>query len=145
MTSENIRKLKSCGVIVMQLQPQMSFLLLRYPDRYDLPKGHIELGEDELTCACRELFEETGIQSHDIEIDPYFRFTDVYQTRYKLHPGEIIEKTLVIFLGVLKQEVNIRLSGHSDYLWMEWHPPHNIQEKTINPLLTQLQKYLTEK
>jgi 8-oxo-dGTP pyrophosphatase MutT (NUDIX family) len=120
----------------------MSFLLLRYPDRYDLPKGHIEFGEDELTCALRELYEETGIKAQDIELDPSFRFIENYKTKYKRFPGEIIDKTLVIFLGWLKQEVNLKLDGHSSYLWIEWNPPHNIQEKTINPLLKELQIHL---
>lgn len=136
-----MRKLKSCGVIVMQAHPQMSFLLLCYPDRYDLPKGHIEPGEDDLACALRELSEETGIHADDIDIEAGFRFTDIYQTRYKRFPGEKIEKTLVIFLGFLKQEVKVKLNGHSGYLWVEWNPPHNIQERTINPLLKELQGY----
>jgi 8-oxo-dGTP pyrophosphatase MutT (NUDIX family) len=140
-----MRKLKSCGVIVMRLQPQMSFLLLRYPERYDLPKGHLESGEDDLTCALRELYEETGIQANDIDIDPDFRFTDIYKTRYKRFPGEKIEKTLVIFLGLLKEEVKVKLDGHISYQWVEWNPPHNIQERTINPLLDHLQKYLAQK
>lgn len=140
-----MRKLKSCGVIVMRLQPQMSFLLLRYPERYDLPKGHLESGEDDLTCALRELYEETGIQANDIDIDPSFRFTDIYKTRYKRFPGEKIEKTLVIFLGLLKEEVKVKLDGHIGYQWVEWNPPHNIQERTINPLLVHLQQYFAQK
>ncbi|HLO85425.1 MAG TPA: NUDIX domain-containing protein [Nostocaceae cyanobacterium] len=137
-----MRKLKSCGVLVMRSQPQMSFLLLRYPDRYDLPKGHIEFGEDELTCALRELYEETGIKAQDIELDQGFRFVDKYQTKYKRFPGEVIDKTLVIFLGWLKQEVNLKLDGHITYSWIEWNPPHNIQDRTINPLLEKLHLYL---
>ena len=52
-----MRKLKSCGVIVMRTKPQLSFLLMQHPDRYDLPKGHIEAGEAEWDCALRELYE----------------------------------------------------------------------------------------
>ncbi|CAF4275179.1 unnamed protein product, partial [Adineta steineri] len=49
---------------------------MRHRDRYDLPKGHMEIGETERETALRELQEETGIQSSAIDIDPDFRFED---------------------------------------------------------------------
>ncbi len=139
-------KVKSCGVIVMRRQPQISFLImLNYPGSkyiYDLPKGHIEPGEDEVSCALRELSEETGITINDIDLDVNFRYTDIYQTTSKLFKGETVQKTLVIFLGWLKHKVDLKLTEHSGYKWINWNPPHFIQEKTINPLLSQLEKYL---
>ena len=141
-----MRKVKSCGVIVMRKQPQLSFLLmLRNPSskyNYDLPKGHIELGEDEISCALRELSEETGITVNDIDLDDNFRYTEIYQTSYKRFKGEKVEKTIVIFLGWLKHKVDLQLTEHSGYKWVDWNPPHVIQEKTINPLLSQLERYL---
>lgn len=141
-----MRKAKSCGVIVMRKQPQTSFLLmLKHPGAkniYDVPKGHIELGEDEVNCALRELSEETGILAKNIELDTSFRYTDTYLTRYKEFKGEKVEKTLVIFLGWLKHEVDFKLTEHSGYQWIDWNPPHLIQDKIINPLLAQLEKYL---
>lgn len=139
-------KTKSCGVIIMRKQPQISFLLmLKHPGSkniYDIPKGHIELGEDEVSCALRELSEETAIALKHIDLDTNFRYTDTYLTRYKRFNGEKVEKTLVIFLGWLKHEVDLKLTEHSGYKWIDWNPPHLIQEKTINPLLIQLEKYL---
>lgn len=141
-----MRKVKSCGVIVMRKQPQISFLLmLNHPDskkNYDLPKGHIEIGEDEVSCALRELSEETGITVEDIKLDTNFRYIETYQTTYKRFKGEKVEKTLVIFLGWLKHEVDLKLTEHSGYKWIDWNPPHLIQGKTINPLLAQLESYL---
>ena len=130
----------------MRKQPQLGFLLMlrnsgsKY--NYDLPKGHIELGEDEVSCALRELSEETGITVNDIDLDDNFRYTEIYQTSYKRFKGETVEKTLVIFLGWLKHEVDLKLTEHSGYKWVNWNPPHMIQEKTINPLLSQLESYL---
>ncbi|MDY6897743.1 MAG: NUDIX domain-containing protein [Cyanobacteriota bacterium] len=139
-------KAKSCGVFVMRKQPQTSFLLmLKDPNSkniYDIPKGHIEFGEDEISCALRELSEETGILAQNIDLDTNFRYTDTYITRYKRFKGKKVEKTVVIFLGWLKQEVNLQLTEHSGYQWVNWNPPHLIQEKTINPLLSQLERYL---
>ncbi len=141
-----MRKTKACGVIVMRKQPQIGFLLmLKNPKSkhiYDIPKGHIEFGEDEVSCALRELSEETGIALKDIDLDTNFRYTESYHTRYKRFEGEKVEKTLVIFLGWLKHEVDLKLTEHSGYQWMNWNPPHRIQKKTINPLLAQLEKYL---
>lgn len=109
---------------------------------YDVPKGHIELGEDEVSCALRELSEETGIALKDIDLDTNFRYTEIYHTSYKQFKGEKIEKTLVMFLGWLKHEIDLKLTEHSGYKWVDWNPPHVIQKKTINPLLSQLDKYL---
>ncbi|HAA29198.1 MAG TPA: DNA mismatch repair protein MutT [Cyanobacteria bacterium UBA8553] len=138
-----MHKIKSCGVIVMRTEPQLSFLLLmKNPAHYDLPKGYIEPGEDELCCALRELQEETGIETSHVHMDDVFRFTITYQTKHKRFDGKTIEKTVVIFLGWLRQEVNLQLSEHSSYTWVTWNPPHTIHKKTIDPLLEQLEQYL---
>ncbi|RDH50260.1 bis(5'-nucleosyl)-tetraphosphatase [Fischerella thermalis] len=137
-----MRKIKSCGVLVMRSQPQMSFLLLLKSNRYDLPKGHIETGEDEISCALRELFEETGIGINDIELDHKFQFHVTYLVKSKRTQNKKAEKKVVIFLAWLKNEVLIKTSEHSGYVWEEWKPPHTIQPKTIDPLLQELEKYL---
>lgn len=137
-----MQKVKSCGFIIMRTKPQLGFLLMQKYNRYDLPKGHIELGETELECALRELYEETGIKANILHIDEIFRFTVTYQTLYKRFTNKTIEKTVVIFLGWLQQEVVIKLSEHSSYTWIEWNPTHKIQEKMINPLLENLEHYL---
>jgi len=51
-----------------------------------------------------ELMEETGITSSDINIDPNFRFEEVYYPTYKRFGGERVKKTLVIFLARLKSD-----------------------------------------
>ncbi|HEY9605414.1 MAG TPA: NUDIX domain-containing protein [Allocoleopsis sp.] len=137
-----MQQVKSCGVLVMRTVPQLSFLLMQKPTRYDLPKGHVELGEDEITCALRELYEETGIEAGNLHLDNAFRFMTTYQVYSQRYGGERAEKTLVIFLGWLKQDVTIKLSEHDSYSWVNWNPPHTIQSKTIDPLLKQLEYYL---
>jgi 8-oxo-dGTP pyrophosphatase MutT (NUDIX family) len=137
-----MQKLKSCGVMVMRTQPQLSFLLLmKRPTRYDLPKGHMEVGEDELSCALRELYEETGIEASNVQLDETFRFTTTYRTRDVRCGGKLVEKTVVIFLGWLKQDVKIQLSEHDSYCWVDWNPPHVIQKKKIDPLIKELEHY----
>ena len=140
----NMRQVKSCGVIVMRREPRLSFLLMQHTHRYDLPKGHIEFGEDEWGCAIRELYEETGIAASDLDFDPQFRFSHSYQLRYKRYGGETVNKTVVIFLGWLKHEVNVICSEHGNFTWVEWNPPHAIQKQTIDALLEQLNLYFME-
>ncbi len=75
--------IKSCGFLVVRHLPRPAFLLMRHSDRWDLPKGHVDRGETELETALRELQEETGIATADIEVDPGFRFCDRYPVRLK--------------------------------------------------------------
>jgi len=42
------------------------FLFIEKKEKLDLPKGHIEPGEEPETCALREVSEETGIKGHKI-------------------------------------------------------------------------------
>jgi len=46
-----LREVKSCGFFVMK--PDQSFLLMKHPNYYDLPKGHMEVGETEHQTALR--------------------------------------------------------------------------------------------
>ena len=135
---------KSCGVLVFRNQPVRSFLLMVHPTRWDLPKGHLDPGEGELECALRELEEETGIRASHINIQSDFRFTTSYTVRYKnKFSGESCQKTLVIFLGDLLQDVPIVVTEHKGFRWIEWNPPHKIQINTIDPLLREVECYFT--
>jgi bis(5'-nucleosidyl)-tetraphosphatase len=46
-----LREVKSCGFLVMK--SDRSFLLMKHPRYYDLPKGHVEAGETEHQTALR--------------------------------------------------------------------------------------------
>lgn len=136
-----MHKVRSCGVIVFRSQPEPAFLLLRHQRRYDLPKGHMNPGETELECALRELSEETSIEQRALALDSGFRCEQVYYPRYQRYGGEVVEKTLVLFLGYLLKEQPIRPTEHIGYEWIAWRPPHRIQQQSIDPLLKQLETY----
>jgi bis(5'-nucleosidyl)-tetraphosphatase len=136
-----MRQLKSCGVILFRREPQLSFLLMKHPDRWDLPKGHVDEGESELACALREMEEETAIPREVVRLETHFRFEEVYYPTYKRYPGEKIEKKLVIFLGWLEIDRPIALTEHAGYEWLPWNPPHHIQKNTIDPLLAEVARY----
>jgi len=132
---------KSCGFLIIRGNPIREFLLMRHADRWDLPKGHVDPGESEMECAFRELREETGISDQDAEVLEGFRFTTNYPVRSK-RDGRIIDKTLVVFLARLKHEVEIDPTEHGGYQWFRWQPPHQIQARTIDPLLAEVERFV---
>ena len=115
-----MRHLKSCGVILFRREPELSFLLMKHPDRWDLPKGHVDEGETELECALREMEEETGIPRSAVRIDDKFRFSEVYYPVDQRYPVEKIEKTLIHLFG---------LAGHAAI-----HHPHRTHRPRLDPL-----------
>ena len=140
-----MRKIKSCGVLVVQGDPIERFLLMVHKDRLDLPKGHVDAGETNRQCALRELYEETSITDEDIELDPDFRFTLRYNVRPKRFDFEECQKKLVVFLGRLVRDVEIVPAEHEDFRWVAWDPPHSIQKETIDPLLAALEDHIAQR
>jgi 8-oxo-dGTP pyrophosphatase MutT (NUDIX family) len=59
----------SCGVIVTDGKRLLLGHATRSP-RWDIPKGEAELGESFAAAACRELFEETGLEAPEAELRP---------------------------------------------------------------------------
>jgi 8-oxo-dGTP pyrophosphatase MutT (NUDIX family) len=137
-----MQQLKACGFIIFRKQPATSFLLMKHRDRWDLPKGVVEPGENELQCAVRELREETGIDEAEIEIDDGFRFETQYPIQLP-RSARKASKTLVVFLGWLHSDARVVPTEHEDFAWLDWNPPHHIQTQTIDPLLAKLAEYFT--
>lgn len=146
--SSMLPPLKSCGVLVVRAGPTRpwtirEFLLMQHPDRWDLPKGHVDPGETlETETALRELEEETGIPPEAVELDPGFRFELQYPVVSRRTAGRKELKTLVILLGRLLREVEIRTTEHAGCRWFPWRPPHAIQAQTIDPLLAAVATHL---
>ena len=130
-----MEKVKSCGFVIYREKPQRSILLMKHPKRWDLPKGHVDEGETNMQCALRELHEETGIEETHLNIVEGFKFKDRYIVENKSGKKK---KTLIIYLAELIAEVEIVPTEHEGYQWIDWNPPHTIQEKTIDPLLANL-------
>lgn len=133
-------ELRACGVLVFRGHHD-EFLLMRHPKRWDIPKGHVDPGETDVTCALRELEEETGIPAAEIELDPVFRFSHTYRVQSKRTGGDWWPKTLIVFLGTLKQDRPIVTTEHESFAWFPWQPPHSIQEQTIDPLLAAVEQH----
>ena len=130
-----MRKVKSCGIICFRRKPELAFLLMRHSNRFDLPKGHINEGESERDCALREFEEETSIPRECVELDNDFRYEDRYYPHYRRFGSEQVEKTAMFFLGWLVGDADVLPTEHPSFSWMEWRPPHRIQDKAVDPLL----------
>ena len=134
--------IQSCGFLVYREEPKLSFLLMQHSTRWDLPKGHVDPGETEMECALRELYEETGIKQSRIEIDENFRFDHLYTVTLSKFDYEPRQKQLSIFLAKLKEPfIKIKPTEHEGFHWFDWQPPHDIQARTINPVLNAVDEY----
>lgn len=67
-----------------------------YKGLYNFVGGKVEANESNDEAAYRELFEETGISSNDIELD---HFMDLNYFKY--------ENNLQVYYGILKNEVTL--------------------------------------
>ena len=133
-----VEKVKSCGFLIYRTKPQRTILLMKHPKRWDLPKGHVDEGETNFECALRELQEETGIEQRHLRMEEGFRFKDRYIVESKKGKKK---KTLIIYLAELIEDVEIVPTEHEGFEWVDWNPPHTIQEKTIDPLLVEVDQW----
>ena len=78
-----------------------------YKGLYNLVGGKIEPGEDGLSAAYRELYEETGISNEDIIIKHLMDFKYYYQDCY-----------VEVYVGRLKRHVNLVEEVH-ELFWSD--------------------------
>ncbi|WP_146524398.1 bis(5'-nucleosyl)-tetraphosphatase [Novipirellula artificiosorum] len=142
MHIEPDRTVQAAGLLLFLREPQTEFLLMRHARRWDLPKGHCEPGESYRETALRETAEETGIEAAAISLDSDFAFEICYPVTYKRTGDEVFMKTVKYFLGYLQDKPKLKLTEHESSKWFRWDPPHRIQDKTIDPLLAAVAKYL---
>ena len=115
-----MKKERSAGAIIFRLENGVPlYLLLHYPsarpkkEYWDLPKGHMEKGEQEKDTVIREVQEETGLK--DIELFDGFREEIRYWFQSK---GQKTSKTVAFYLGQTKQK-NVTISSeHLGFLWL---------------------------
>ena len=83
-------------VIYKKSESGLEFLFLRKSNSdIDIPKGHIEKGENALRAAIRETREETGLE---VKPDPFFNMRRYYWFRFG---GDTVKKYLTVFLSPL--------------------------------------------
>jgi len=111
---------RSAGAIIFRKEnDKVYYLLLHYPssakaarDYWDLPKGHIEKGENEIETVRREVEEETGLK--DIEFVEGFKEWIKYFFKFK---GKNVFKFVTFYLVATKTK-NVKVSF--EHLGFEW-------------------------
>lgn len=93
-----MRKLNLIIVFNKELNKALFCIRVKEPYKgmYNFVGGKVEEGETNEEAAYRELFEETGISSNDIELD---HFMDLNYFKY--------ENNIQVYYGILKNEVTL--------------------------------------
>lgn len=96
------KKDRSVGVVpIFQEQngTKLFLLVLHGVGHWAFPKGHSEAGEDEVSAAKRELYEETGVT--EVRIDPNKEFLEHYCFEKE---GQGYDKTVRYFVGLVSDK-----------------------------------------
>ena len=101
---------------------QVKYLLVqgRYSGKWSFPKGHANPNEDPLTCARREITEETGQTNIPTPVEyirtPYGNYyVFLYPTTFEATPidvGEIMDTRWVTLEEIDKLDVNVDISRY---------------------------------
>ena len=97
-----MKQCKSAGGIVLNKKNQV-LVVNQNGNSWSLPKGHIDDGEDELTAAKREIYEESGVSELELikKLGKYKR----YRIGLKERDDKSELKEIVIFLFKTNQEI----------------------------------------
>jgi len=117
-----MKKESSAGAVVFyQKNKKREYLLLNYlGGHWGFPKGHIELHENPIKTAIREIKEETGL---DVKIIKGFERKITYSFR---HREEFVIKDVVFYLAKAKSQ-KVRISKeHKGYVWLPYKFAYNL-------------------
>jgi len=81
----------SAGIIIYcQTKDGIKFLLLYHGHNYwNFPKGKIEKDENTIETALREVYEETGLKRHYLELKKNFKTSEKYWKSLKITPRAV--------------------------------------------------------
>jgi len=132
---------KSAGAVIFRKQNDaILYLLLHYEaGHWDLAKGHIEKGENEIATIKREVDEETGLK--DIKFIRGFREVIKYYFRVE---GKTILKFVVFYLAETERK-EIKISEeHKSFAWLPYQEAiKQLTFKNAKQILQKANDYLT--
>jgi len=140
---------KSAGAIVFRREEdKIYYLLLHYQSGarrphpfWDLPKGHIEKGEDVIKTVKREVEEETGLK--DIKLVEGFKETIKYFFKFE---GKNILKFVTFLLAETKTK-KIKISWeHIGFKWLPYlEAAEQLTFKNAKEILKKANDFLSRK
>lgn len=131
----------SAGIVPV-LKDQNLFLLLRAYRYWDFPKGIVEPGEDPLTAATRELFEESGLKS------PKFRWGKEFIETERYSYGKIARYYLAEVASEKISLIENPVSGrreHDEYRWVTYDEASKLLVPRVRRVLDWAQARLTDR
>jgi 8-oxo-dGTP pyrophosphatase MutT (NUDIX family) len=138
----------SSGIVVYKLLAgKPRYLILHYEEgHWDLPKGHIEKGENAIQAAFRETEEEAGIPKSALEICEKFKEEISYNYRWKKEK-ETRFKKVTFFLAKLAKRTKVKLSyEHIGYKWLAYSDAKKkLTYENARKMLVSADKFLTKK
>ena len=129
----------SAGAIVYKVDKGVKILFLISPKKnLDIPKGHIEKGENSIEAAKREIKEETGL---DVDFIPYFEYRNKY---FFSENGERILKRVNVYLANVSKSAKIRISEeHIGYKWLSYNEAmYKVKYMDMKALLKKAYDYI---
>lgn len=143
-----MKKELSAGIIFLN-EDQTKIFMGRatkvFPEKWDIPKGHVEKGESPLEAAVRECLEETG---HGIEDDDMINLDDLGVFKYSSNKDLYLFRYKGLDLPVVSQctctAYHTSEFGHSypEFDKFEWVPLNEISSRTGQSLGKVLQQVL---
>lgn len=123
----------SAGVVVLRRGPLgWLFLMLRAYRNWDFPKGAVELGEDPLAAARREVREETLIGDLEFDWGEVYRETGPYGNRkiarYYLAATHTEQITLPVSPELGRPE-------HDEWRWVDRDTAFTLASSRLQPIV----------
>lgn len=114
-------------------------LLIKENGEYDLPKGHVEVGESPIAAAIRETKEETGL---DVQLLPSFSTS----VKYFFYKGkERIFKRVKFFIGKASSEKVWISYEHKGYKWLDCDSAlKSIRWKNLAGAFPEISRYISK-
>ena len=138
MIEQNLPLRTGVGIIVLNKQNKV-FVGKRKDnpgDKWQMPQGGVDQGEDYITAMKRELLEETGIKNIEIikEIDKIYQYElpenligIIWKGKYR---GQKQKWFITRFLGEEK-EINLN-TKHAEFIDWKWIEPKLLPEVIVN-------------
>ena len=119
-------KTRSAGGVVVNARDEVA-LVLNGPNFWGFPKGNIDPGEDALTAAKREIYEETGLQDIDLVRD-----LGSYERPGGIGYGEL--KTIYMYLFTTTEIDEVLTPVDEDNPEARWIAKSEVADLLTNPI-----------